>query len=128
METTNPIPHPNTPNRDYDLELAVLEIITAKTGYAWNFTEMAEVCGVSKQAIRQQFHRAKKRIWQVLHRDPALIADLNESRGLDRTNRYFLPRSDKRSCRIDPGGRRPKAGGGSGGDVQRSAVWSGEDS
>lgn len=65
--------------------------ITNQTGYTWNLTEIAEVCGVSRQAIRQMFNQARRRLWRNLHREHDLIADLNEAHGMDRSNRLFLP-------------------------------------
>ncbi len=78
-------------NVDYDLELAVMCWITSQTGYAWTLDEIADVCGVSRQAIRFVWIEAKKQYWRHAHRDTELIKDLNESRGLDGSNRYFLP-------------------------------------
>jgi len=81
----------NRVHGDYDLELAVLCWITNETGYQWTFREIAAICGVSPQAIRWIFINAKRRVWRLLHTDHGLIEDLNESRGMDGSNRYFLP-------------------------------------
>lgn len=68
-----------------------MSVISYRTGYQWSFAEMAEVCGVTKAAIRYNVVTGLRRMWRLLHHDKQLIADLNESRGLDRNNRFFLP-------------------------------------
>jgi hypothetical protein len=83
-------------NKDYDLELAVMCWITNVTGYEWTLDEIADVCGITRQAVRIQEGKAKRRIWRTIHRDQKLIRELNESRGLDGANRYFLPRWEKK--------------------------------
>jgi hypothetical protein len=81
-------------NKNYDLELAVMCWITNVTGYEWTLDEIADVCGITRQAVRNEEGKARRRMWRLLHRDRQLIKELNESRGLDGANRYFLPRWD----------------------------------
>jgi hypothetical protein len=84
--------HINTnPMRHYDLELAVMLHISYKTGYVWSVSEIAEVCGVTIPAIRYVLNTGLRRAWRLLHQNPQLIKELNESRGLDGSNRVFLP-------------------------------------
>ena len=52
----------------YDLELAVMEVISDETGYQWDVSEIAAVCGITRQAA---FHIQKTALKNVR----SLLAD-----------------------------------------------------
>ena len=54
--------------RDYDLELAVLEAVTSEfaPGRSWSTCELAEVMGVSRQAVRHVERRGLRKLQSLL--------------------------------------------------------------
>jgi DNA-directed RNA polymerase sigma subunit (sigma70/sigma32) len=46
----------------YNLELAVMNVITNHTGKTWSLREIADVCGVSYEAIRLCEKKALRKI------------------------------------------------------------------
>lgn len=67
-----------------------MQSITNATGYEWSFKEIADVCGVSTQAITWTFRKARRRLWRMLDNDPELRAQLHEPGALARSHRLFL--------------------------------------
>lgn len=56
------------PAKQYDLELAVLEAMTPHLGYWWSESDIAYVCGVSRQAIRHVKRSGMRNLRERLQR------------------------------------------------------------
>jgi len=61
-----------SPNKDIDLSLSVLSVITPR-GHSWSLRELADVCGCSMQYIQNTERAALKKL-----RHPAVIKLLLE--------------------------------------------------
>jgi len=69
---------PGTPAKAYDLELSVLEALTPRYGYTWSTSEIAAVCGISKQAVSWLERRALAKL-RVRLAAPETRAELREA-------------------------------------------------
>ncbi len=50
----------------YDLELAVMEVITQELGYTWEISDIAYVCGISRQRAYQIQNDALRNLRSLL--------------------------------------------------------------
>ena len=46
----------------YDVELAVMEIVSRKTGHVWSLSEIGEMCGITRQAAAVIEHNALRKL------------------------------------------------------------------
>lgn len=70
LTTRKPRPQPQPWKlRHFDLELEVLQAVTAGTGHRWMQKDIADICGVSKQAIQYIERRGLTRLRRLLLRD-----------------------------------------------------------
>lgn len=90
---------------EVDLTLAVLCVISHKTGYQFSFTEIGDITGMTKQAIRQAEERGRLKLWRRLNMDKKFVAEINEHLGHDRTNNFILPPTGGRSRQLSRYGR-----------------------
>lgn len=50
----------------YDLELAVMSVVSARTGHVWSLSEIGEMCGITRQAARMIEVNAMKKVREAM--------------------------------------------------------------
>lgn len=64
--------------KDYDPELVWMQNVTNQTGYVWTQDEIADICGITRQRVKQLERSGLKRILNVLTNDPRLSQELRD--------------------------------------------------